>query len=215
MFTNVFGIIRDICNCYAELKKLSAERRQSISDYIGTAQILYDNIIEAEKNEKQSLTNISRINCRFINEFYYGLPSDIRTLVEKRDDLTPVEFYQIVEKANYKLEKKYDSQQVYVAPYKISRYKPGGKTRTISSYTLYDARKAARNTPRRSEWRNYRNNWRDSRKSSDVNTVPRDRGVDRVIGTELRRGEKQTKLEAVSLLQNFRPRNRGMSETGI
>ncbi|KAH0947135.1 hypothetical protein HN011_005607 [Eciton burchellii] len=102
-----FGTIRDICDCYAELKKLSAGRRESIDDYIGRAQILYDNIIQAEKNEKQSLTNsdISRINFRFIDEFYYGIPSDIRTLVEKRDDLTFVEFYQIVEKANHRLEK--------------------------------------------------------------------------------------------------------------
>jgi hypothetical protein len=46
------------------------------------------------------------------------------TLVEKRDDLTPVEFYQIIEKANHRLEK-YDLQQAYAAPYKISRYAPG------------------------------------------------------------------------------------------
>jgi len=72
-----FGTIRDTCHCYAEIKKLSAGRRESIRDYIGRAQILYDNIIEAEKNKKQSLTNsdISRINCRFIDEFYCGVPS--------------------------------------------------------------------------------------------------------------------------------------------
>jgi len=174
-----FGIIRDTCDCYAELKKLSAGRRESIDDYIGRAQILYDNIIQAEKNEKQSLTNsdISRINCRFIDEFYYGIPSDIRTLVEKRDDLTSVEFYQIVEKANHRLEKKYDSQQAYAVPHTIPRYEPGAKTRTILSYTSYDAREAPRNPFRRSEWRNYRNdsNRHDSRKTSDVNTAQRDR----------------------------------------
>jgi len=54
------------------------------------------------------------------------------TLVEKRDDLTPVEFYQIIEKANHRLEK-YDLQQAYAAPYKISRYAPGAKTHAIPS----------------------------------------------------------------------------------
>jgi len=104
-----FGTIRVTCDCNAELKNLSAGWQESdyIGDYIERAQILYDNIIAAEKNEKQSLTNsdISRINCRYLDEFYYDLLSDIRRLVEKRDDLTPVEFYQIVGKANQIREK--------------------------------------------------------------------------------------------------------------
>jgi hypothetical protein len=84
--------------------KKAFRKTKSIGDYIERAQNLYHNIIEAEKNEKQSLTNsdISRINCRFIDEFYYGLPGDIQTLIEKRDEFSPVEFYQIVEKANHR-----------------------------------------------------------------------------------------------------------------
>jgi hypothetical protein len=128
-----FDTIRDTCDCYAELKKLSTGRRENIGYYIGRAQILHDNIIEVEKNEKQSLTNsdISKINCQFIDEFYCDLSSDIWTLVKKRDDCTPVEFHEIIEKVNRRPKREYDTQQAYSAPHKISRYEPGAKTRTI------------------------------------------------------------------------------------
>jgi len=82
-------------------------------DYIDGAQIVYNNI-EAEKSERGSLTNsdIAKINDRFMHAFYYGLPSDIRTLAEKRNNLSPTEMYEMVEKANQELiiEVRYESQ---------------------------------------------------------------------------------------------------------
>jgi len=38
-----------------------------------------------------------------VHAFYYGLPSDIQTLVEKRNDLSLIKMYEI-EKANQELE---------------------------------------------------------------------------------------------------------------
>jgi len=107
-----FGVSRESCVWYAELDRFCLGRRESIAAYIERAQILYDNIIEAERYEKQSLaeSDITRINGWFIDEFYCGLPSSIQTLVEKRDARTPVEIYEMVENANKKLEKKYNSQ---------------------------------------------------------------------------------------------------------
>jgi len=63
------------------------KNRENIKDYIECAQIVYDNIIEDEKNQKQRrlLTNsdIARITSQFVHAFYCGLPNDILTLVEK------------------------------------------------------------------------------------------------------------------------------------
>jgi len=62
---------------------------------------VYNNIIEAEKNERGSFKNsdVARINDRFVHALYCGLPSDIRTLVEKRNDLSLTEIYEMFEKA--------------------------------------------------------------------------------------------------------------------
>jgi len=38
-----------------------------------------------------------------------GLPSDIRTLLEKQNDLSSNEMYEIIEKANQELEVRYES----------------------------------------------------------------------------------------------------------
>jgi len=45
--------------------------------------------------------------------FYCGLPSDILTLIEKRNNLSPTEIYEMVEKMKQKLEMRYESQQAY------------------------------------------------------------------------------------------------------
>jgi len=88
----------------------SVENRENV-DYINRAQIAYNNIIEAEKSERGLLTNsdIARINDRFVHAFYSGLPSDIRTLIKKRNDFSLTEMYEMVEKTNQKLEMRYKS----------------------------------------------------------------------------------------------------------
>jgi len=50
-----------------------------------------------------------------VDAFYYGLPNNIRTLVEKRNDLSPIEMYKMIEKANQELEVRYESQQAYIS----------------------------------------------------------------------------------------------------
>jgi len=64
--------------------------------------MVYNNVIETEKSEKEPLTNsdIARINNRFVHAFCCGLPSGIRILIEKRNDLSLTEVYEMVEKAN-------------------------------------------------------------------------------------------------------------------
>jgi len=54
-------------------------------DYINRVQIVYSNIIEAEKSLRGSLTNadITRINEQFLLLFYSGLSSDLPTLENK------------------------------------------------------------------------------------------------------------------------------------
>jgi len=61
-----FGVIGDIFDSYAELKKLCVKWRESIVNYIERTQIMYDNIIEAEKSKKESLTdsNITKLPIR-------------------------------------------------------------------------------------------------------------------------------------------------------
>jgi hypothetical protein len=175
-----FGVSRDSCVWYAELKRLSLKRRESIAAYIERAQTLYNNIIEAERYEKQSLTDfdITRINGRFIDEFYCGLPNNIQILVEKRDARTPLELYEMVESANKKLEEKYNSQpQAYVASSRIARYEPGAGTRAGPSYTQ-NVREILRNCRGNDRVDNRKDHSRDdSRERSDgnINTMPRDR----------------------------------------
>jgi len=106
-------------NIYAELKKLCV-KWESIIDYIERAQIVYDNIIQAEKSEKEFLTDsdVARINCRFMHAFYGGLSSNIRTLIEKRNDLSPIEMYEMYEKTNQQVEVRYESQWAYSATWR-------------------------------------------------------------------------------------------------
>jgi len=64
----------DISDSYAELKKLCVKNRENV-DYINRAQIVYDNIIEAEKSERGPFTDsdVIRINGRFVHAIYCGL----------------------------------------------------------------------------------------------------------------------------------------------
>jgi len=80
-----FGITEDIFDSYAEFKQLCIKNKKNIVHYVERAQIVYNNITEAKKSERRTFTNldIARINDRFVHAFYCGLPSDIRTLVEK------------------------------------------------------------------------------------------------------------------------------------
>jgi len=70
---------------------------------------MYNNIIEAEKSQKESHTDldVARINCRFMHAFCCGLSSDIQTLVG--NDFSPIEMYEMVEKPNQKLEMGHNS----------------------------------------------------------------------------------------------------------
>jgi len=52
-----FGITKDIFDSYAEFKKLCIKDRENVVDYIDRVEIMYDNIIEAEKSERGSLSN--------------------------------------------------------------------------------------------------------------------------------------------------------------
>jgi len=52
-----FGITEDIFDSYAEFKKLCIKDRENVVDYIDRVEIMYDNIIEAEKSERGSLSN--------------------------------------------------------------------------------------------------------------------------------------------------------------
>jgi len=72
-----FKITGDTFDFYAELKKLCVKNRENVVNYINRAQIVYNNIIEFEKNERRPFTNanIARINDRFVHAFYFGLLS--------------------------------------------------------------------------------------------------------------------------------------------
>jgi len=49
------SITGDILASYTELKKLCIKNRENVVDYIDRAQIVYNNIIEAEKSERGRL----------------------------------------------------------------------------------------------------------------------------------------------------------------
>jgi len=74
--------------------------RKNIVNYIDRAQIVYDEIIEAEKSEKETLTDsdVARINGGFVHVFYCKLSRDIRTLVEKQNDLSLNELYEMLKR---------------------------------------------------------------------------------------------------------------------
>jgi len=48
-----FEITGDIFDSYAELKKLCVKNRRNVLHYIDRAQTVYNNIIEAEKSERE------------------------------------------------------------------------------------------------------------------------------------------------------------------
>jgi len=62
---------REIFLTLAKLKKLCVKNRENIVDYIDRAQMVYNNVIEAEKSERELFTNsnIARINGRFVHAF--------------------------------------------------------------------------------------------------------------------------------------------------
>jgi len=70
----------------AKLKKLCIKNRENIVDYIDKAQMVYNNVIEAEKSEREPLKNsdIARINDRFVHAFCCGIPSGIWTLESRK-----------------------------------------------------------------------------------------------------------------------------------
>jgi len=123
-----FGITEDVFDSYAELEKLWVKNRGNVVNYIDRAQIVYNNIIEAEKSEREPLTNldVARINDRFVHTFYCGLSSDIRTLVEKRNDLSSTEIYEIIEKANQEFVSQDEIQMAYTS---LCRFLRSGASR--------------------------------------------------------------------------------------
>jgi len=164
-----FGVSRNSFVWYAELEKLSQGRRESIAAYIERAQDLYDNIIEAERYEKQSLaqSDIIRISGRFIDKFYCGLPNNIQILVDRRDARTPVEMYVMVERANQMIETNHNSQnQTYAGASRTSRYEPNTR----------NARENSHNTPENDRVSNLDDRGQgNSRERTDGNTPPRHR----------------------------------------
>jgi hypothetical protein len=70
----------------AKLKKLCVKNRENTVDYIDRAQMAYNNVTEAEKSERELLTNsnIARINDRFVHAFSCGIPSGIWTLETRK-----------------------------------------------------------------------------------------------------------------------------------
>jgi len=70
---------------------LYVKNRKNVVDYIDRVQIVYNNIIEAEKSARGLLTysDVVRINDRFLHAFVNH--HDIQTLAEKRNDLSPIE----------------------------------------------------------------------------------------------------------------------------
>jgi len=81
------GITGDISD--TELGQLCMRNQEEAVDYIDRAQIVYSNIIEAEKSLRGLLTNadIARINERFLRSFYSGLSSDLRTLEQENETI--------------------------------------------------------------------------------------------------------------------------------
>jgi len=71
---------------------------------------MYNRIIEVEKSSGGSLTDadITKTNKRFTHMFYCRLPSDIRTIVGKRNDLSPSEMYEMAKTENQELKARYE-----------------------------------------------------------------------------------------------------------
>jgi len=64
-----------------------------------------------------------------VHAFYYGLPSDNRTLLG--NDLSLTKMYEMVEKANQEFEVRYESQQAYTSSRRFPRYESGAPETVI------------------------------------------------------------------------------------
>jgi len=56
---------------------------------------------------------ITKLNKRFTRTFYCGLRDDIGSIIEKRNDLSPSEMYELAEVADQELKARRESQQIY------------------------------------------------------------------------------------------------------
>jgi len=170
-----FGVPRNSHVWYTELENLSLGRRESIAAYIERAQVLYDNVIEAERYEKHSLaqSDISGISEHFMDELYCGLPNDIKAAVDKSKPRTPVELYEMVETAN---QKKFNAHnQTYTGASRTSRYEQNTGTRAGPPY-IRNARENTHNTPENDRVSNRDDRSQgNSRERTDGHTQPRDR----------------------------------------
>jgi len=106
-----------IYDSYAELGKLCMRNQEELVNYIDRIQTVYNQIIEAERSLGEPLTDveITKINKRFTHAFYCGLSSDIGTIVEKRNDLSPSEMYEMAETANQELKARREPRQAYTS----------------------------------------------------------------------------------------------------
>jgi len=88
--------------------------QKKLVSYIDRAQTVYQ-IIEAEKSSGRPPTDaeIIKLNKRFTRAFYCGLRDDIRSIIEKRNDLSPSEMYELGETADQELKARRESQQTY------------------------------------------------------------------------------------------------------
>jgi len=101
----VFGIVEDIFDFDAELKRLGMGNQEKLVSYINKTQTVYNQVIEAGKSSGGLFTDaeITKLNKRFIRAFYCGLRDDIRSITEKRNDFSPSEMYELAEAANQEL----------------------------------------------------------------------------------------------------------------
>jgi hypothetical protein len=82
-----------------------------------------------------------------MDEFYCGLPNNIKTAVDRNKARTPVELYELVETANQRMEKKFNvHNQTYAGASGRPRYEQNTGTRAGPSYTR-NARENTHNTP--------------------------------------------------------------------
>jgi len=130
-------------------------------DYINRIQIVYSNIIEAEKSLRGSLTNadISKINEQFLLLFYSGLSSDLPTLVREQNDLPPAKMYEMVESANQEL----------------VNIKRSGHMLFRRRFRHYDS-SIPRNRPQKGKWKDQKSDYsrQDSREQFNDKSIPRD-----------------------------------------
>jgi len=153
-----FGIVGDIYNSHAELKKLCMRNQEKLVNYIDRAQTVYNLIIEAEKTSRGPLTDaeITKLNKRFTHAFYCGLRDNIRSIIEKRNDLSPSEMYEMAEMADQELKARRESQYLF----------------TQTSARRVHCPSPAR--PQRGEWMNERNDHHRQDSCEQYNNVPRE-----------------------------------------